>query len=108
MQRRIYRRRFGCQIVDAVLEQLYHVIFKFESVVHLAQAAQALDVQRGESAALHSAEVAAGAFYPHYFDGLEYHLRVRLEAEQGLRIRAVAKLQGVRVRKLVIEAREEL
>ena len=48
------------------------------------------------------------AHNPGQTDGMEYHHRVRLEAEQGLRIRAVAAVMGVRVRKLVIEAREEL
>jgi hypothetical protein len=32
---------------------------------------------------------------------------VRLEAEQGLRVRAVAAVKGVRIRQLVVEAREE-
>jgi hypothetical protein len=47
------------------------------------------------------------AHNPGQTDGLEYHQRVRLEAEQGLRIRAVAAVKGGRVRWLVIEAREE-
>lgn len=47
------------------------------------------------------------AHNPGQTDGLEYHQRVRLEAEQGLRIRAVAAVKGVRVRQLVVEAREE-
>lgn len=41
-------------------------------------------------------------------DSLEYHQRVRLETEQALRVRAVAKVMGSRLRRLLIEAREEL
>ncbi|MEX1165291.1 MAG: hypothetical protein WEK74_00185 [Hydrogenophaga sp.] len=41
-------------------------------------------------------------------DGLEYHQRVQLEVEQGVRVRAVVKVKGSRVKSLVIEAREEL
>jgi hypothetical protein len=44
---------------------------------------------------------------PGQTDGLDYHQRLRLEAEQGVRVRAVAKLKGVRVRQLLLEAREE-
>lgn len=47
------------------------------------------------------------AHNPGHTDGLDYHQRLRLEAEQGVRIRAVATVKGVRVRELVIEAREE-
>lgn len=47
------------------------------------------------------------AHNPGQTDSLDYHQRVRLEAEQGLRIRAVAAVKGVRVRTLVIEARED-
>lgn len=47
------------------------------------------------------------AHHPGQTDGLDYHQRVRLEAEQGVRVRAVAKLKGVRVRQLLLEAREE-
>ena len=47
------------------------------------------------------------AHNPGQTDGLEYHQQVRLEAEQGLRIRAVAVVKGLRVRELLIEAREE-
>ena len=38
---------------------------------------------------------------------LERTSRVRLEAEQGLRVRAVAAVKGVRIRQLVVEARED-
>ncbi|UJW83621.1 hypothetical protein IM738_08535 [Hydrogenophaga sp. SL48] len=47
------------------------------------------------------------AHNPGQTDGLEYHQRVRLEAEQGLRVRAVTAVKGVRVRQLVVEARED-
>lgn len=47
------------------------------------------------------------AHNPGQTDGLDYHQRLRLEAEQGVRVRAVAKVKGVRVRQLVVEAREE-
>ncbi len=47
------------------------------------------------------------AHNPGQTDGLDYHQRLRLEAEQGVRVRAVAKVKGVRVRQLVLEAREE-
>lgn len=47
------------------------------------------------------------AHNPGQTDSLDYHQRVRLEAEQGLRIRAIATVMGVRVRELVIEARED-
>lgn len=45
---------------------------------------------------------------PGQTDGLDYHQRLRLEAEQGIRIRAVARTRGVRIRQLLVEAREEL
>ena len=45
---------------------------------------------------------------PGQTDGLDYHQRVRLEAEQALRVRAVAKVKGSRIKSLVVEAREEL
>ena len=48
------------------------------------------------------------AHNPGQTDGLDYHQRVRLEAEQALRIRAVATVKGVRIRQLLVEAREEL
>jgi len=41
-------------------------------------------------------------------DGLDYHLRLRLEAGQSVRVRAVAACQGSQVRHLQIEARETL
>lgn len=47
------------------------------------------------------------AHNPGQTDGLEYHRRVRLEAEQGVRIRAVAAVKGVRIRQLLVEARED-
>jgi hypothetical protein len=46
------------------------------------------------------------AHNPGQTDGLDYHQRLRLEAEQGVRVRAVAKLKGVSVRQLLLEARE--
>lgn len=46
------------------------------------------------------------AHNPGQTDGLDYHQRWRLEAEQGVRVRAVAKVKGVSVRQLVLEARE--
>jgi hypothetical protein len=45
---------------------------------------------------------------PGQTDGLDYHQRVRLEAEQAFRVRAVAKVKGSRIKRLLIEAREEL
>lgn len=47
------------------------------------------------------------AHNPGQTDGLDYHQRLRLEAEEGIRVRAVATVKGVRVRDLVIEARED-
>lgn len=47
------------------------------------------------------------AHNPGQTDGLDYHQRLRLEAEQGLRIRAIAAVKGLRLRELVIEARED-
>lgn len=44
---------------------------------------------------------------PGQTDGLDYHQRLRLGAEQGVRVRAVARLRGVQVRQLLLEAREE-
>lgn len=41
-------------------------------------------------------------------DGLDYHRRVRLDAEMDLRIRALVKTRGVSIRRLCVEAREEL
>ncbi|MEZ5703006.1 MAG: hypothetical protein R3E42_15270 [Burkholderiaceae bacterium] len=45
---------------------------------------------------------------PGQTDGLDYHQRVVLEAGQALRVRAVAKVKGSRIQRLLIEAREEL
>lgn len=45
---------------------------------------------------------------PGQTDGLDYHQRVRLEVEQGIRVRAVVKVKGSRVRLLMVEAREEV
>lgn len=47
------------------------------------------------------------AHNPRQTDSLDYHQRIRLEAEQGIRIRAVAQLHGVRLRQLLLEARED-
>lgn len=44
---------------------------------------------------------------PGQTDGLDYHQRLQLEAEQGIRIRAVAAVRGVSVRQLLLEATEE-
>ena len=44
---------------------------------------------------------------PGQTDGLDYHQRVRLEGEQALKVRAVVKVKGSRIRRLLIEAREE-
>jgi hypothetical protein len=46
------------------------------------------------------------AHNPGQTDGLDYHQRVRLEAEQGVRVRALAQLKGVQGRQLLLEARE--
>lgn len=46
------------------------------------------------------------AHNPGQTDGLDYHQRLRLEAEQGVRVRAVAKVKGVQIRQLLLEARE--
>lgn len=48
------------------------------------------------------------AHNPGQTDGLDYHQRLRLEAEQGVRVRAVAKVKGLRVRQLLLEAREDI
>lgn len=48
------------------------------------------------------------AHNPGQTDGLDYHQRVPLAAEQALRVRAVVNVKGVRVRRLLLEAREEL
>jgi hypothetical protein len=45
---------------------------------------------------------------PGQTDGLDYHQCVRLEAEQSLRVRAMVKVKGSRIKSLAIEAREEL
>jgi hypothetical protein len=45
---------------------------------------------------------------PGQTDGLDYHQRVQLEAGQALRVRAVVKVQGSRIRRLLVEAREDL
>ena len=45
---------------------------------------------------------------PGQTDGLDYHQRVRLETEQSLKVRALVKVKGSRIRSLVVEAREEL
>ena len=44
---------------------------------------------------------------PGQTDGLDYHQRVRLEPGQTLKVRAVVKVKGSRIKSLVIEAREE-
>ena len=48
------------------------------------------------------------AHNPGQTDGLDYHQRVRLDVAQGIRIRAVAAVKGVRIQRLWAEAREEL
>lgn len=48
------------------------------------------------------------AHNPGQTDGLDYHQRLRLEAEQGVRVRAVAKVKGAQVRQLLLEAREDV
>ena len=40
-------------------------------------------------------------------DGLDYHQRVRLDPDQDLRVRALVKTSGARVRQLRVEAKEE-
>ena len=45
---------------------------------------------------------------PGQTDGLDYHQRVRLEAEDALRVRAVVRVKGSRIQRLLIEAREEI
>jgi hypothetical protein len=45
---------------------------------------------------------------PGQTDGLDYHQRVRLETEQSLKVRALVKVKGSRIRSLVVEAREEI
>lgn len=47
------------------------------------------------------------AHNPGQTDGLDYHQRLRLEAGQGIRIRAQAVVKGVTIRQLLLEAREE-
>ena len=44
---------------------------------------------------------------PGQTDSLEYHRQVRLAPEQALRVRAQARVQGARIRQLLIEARED-
>ena len=39
-------------------------------------------------------------------DGLEYHCRLTVEADEDCRVRAKANCKGARVRSLVVEARE--
>lgn len=48
------------------------------------------------------------AHNPGQTDALDYHQRLRLEAEQGLRVRALVKVKGVWVRQLLLEAREDV
>lgn len=48
------------------------------------------------------------AHNPGQTDGLDYHQRLRLEAGQGIRIRAVTKVRGVGIRQLLVEAREDV
>lgn len=48
------------------------------------------------------------AHNPGHTDSLEYHQRVRLEASQGTRIRAVAAVNGLRIRQLQVQAHEEI
>ncbi len=45
---------------------------------------------------------------PGQTDGLDYHLSLRLEAGQAVRVRALAACQGSHIRHLQIEARENL
>lgn len=44
---------------------------------------------------------------PGQTDSLEYHRQVRLAPEEALRVRAQARVQGARIRQLLIEARED-
>jgi hypothetical protein len=48
------------------------------------------------------------AHSPGQTDGLDHHHRVRLEVDQSLRVRALAAVNGVGIRRLLVEAREEL
>lgn len=48
------------------------------------------------------------AHNPGQTDGLDHHHRLRLEVDQALRVRALAQVHGVRIRQLLLEAREEL
>jgi len=41
-------------------------------------------------------------------DSLDYHLRLRLETGQAVRVRALVACHGVQIRHLQIEAREDL
>jgi len=45
---------------------------------------------------------------PGQTDGLDYHLRIRLETGQALRVRALAGCRGSQIRHLQVEAREDL
>ena len=47
------------------------------------------------------------AHNPGQTDSLDYHQRLSLEAEEGIRIRALAAVKGVQVRQLLLEARED-
>lgn len=47
------------------------------------------------------------AHNPGQTDNLDYHQRLRLEVAQGIRIRAVAAVNGVGIKQLWVEAREE-
>jgi len=47
------------------------------------------------------------AHNPGQTDSLDYHQRISLDAEQGIRIRAVAQFHGVRLRQLLLDARED-
>ncbi len=48
------------------------------------------------------------AHNPGQTDGLDHHHRLRLEVDQALRVRALVRVHGVRIRQLLLEAREEL
>lgn len=47
------------------------------------------------------------AHNPGATDGLDYHQRLLLPAEQGVRVRAVATVRGVHIRQLLLEAHED-
>src|ERR1044071_9162713 len=67
MKRCVDRRGLRCEIIDAMIEELDHLVFMFETAIDTLQCQQPVHIKSGETTLFQSAYVATGTFYPHYF-----------------------------------------